>query len=87
NPLGAMQTRVDVYRVAQDGSRELLKQLSSTDVLKDTVLALGHLDQLDIEVALSRSNMFDETRSPWLMSRNVPPQRLYEAKVLDTNAR
>ncbi|EOX4212987.1 DUF1566 domain-containing protein [Vibrio cholerae] len=87
NPLGAMQTRVDVYRVAQDGSRELLKQLSSTDVLKDTVLALDHLDQLDIEVALSRSNMFDETRSPWLMSRNVPPQRLYEAKVLDTNAR
>lgn len=87
NPLGAMQTRVDVYRVAQDGSRELLKQLSSTDVLKDTVLALDHLDQLDIEVALSRSNMFDETRSPWLMSGNIPPQPLYEAKVLDTNDR
>lgn len=87
NPLGAMQSHVDIYRVANNGARELVKQLSNTNVIKDTVIALEHLDQLDIEVALSRPNMFDTTRSPWLMSGNVPPQSLYEAKIIDTNQR
>lgn len=87
NPLGAMQSRVDIYRVANNGARELVKQLSNTNVIKDTVIALEHLEQLDIEVALSRPNMFDTTRSPWLMSGNVPPQSLNEAKIIDTNQR